>query len=87
MKNKLMKNIPFNIWPSMAPALSEDAAYLVVNHERAVTGRKPSGRPVIVWPNGKCRIEFMGTYDSIHLARMAVETAITQRLLREMVEL
>ena len=43
--------------------------YILANQEKAVEhrcGRKPSGRPLLMWPNGKIRIEFLGTFSSVH---------------------
>ena len=41
----------------------------VLAHQESVVehqcGRKPTGRPVLMWPNGKIRIEFLGTFSSV----------------------
>lgn len=46
----------------------EKLQYILANQEKAVEhrcGRKPSGRPLLMWPNGKIRIEFLGTFSSV----------------------
>lgn len=75
-----MSRIPVTLWPSMAKALTEDFKYLVLNHERAVTSRKPSGRPVIFYPwSGQVRIEFLGTFDSAAEAVTRVKEQIAKK--------
>lgn len=71
-----VKNIPFNLWPSMAVALTDDLRWLVLHHERAVRNRRPSGRPIKMWPNGRVRIEFFGTFQNAAAARAAAEKIV-----------
>ena len=55
--------------------LRENINYLLEHHEEAVerrSGRKPNGRPIQLFQNGKVRIEFLATYDSIKQAYLAV---------------
>ena len=77
------KNIPFKVWPSMRPVLSEPAAYILDHHEEWVRqrgGRPPSGRPFIVWPDGRCRIEFGGNFSCIEEAAARIRSDLSDPL-------
>lgn len=48
--------------------VEDGLSYLLCHAEAAVqirSGRLPANRPLLVYPNGKVRIEFLGTFPSI----------------------
>lgn len=71
---------PFLIWPNMAVACEPDLRWLVENHAAIVAAwrarpmRVP--RPIKVWPNGRVRIEFCGTWGSFAQARRECEEMV-----------
>lgn len=75
-------NGPFNVWRNMKAAVVPELRYLLDHHERWVheckRGRAPSkvARPIKVWPDGRCRIEFGGTFPTIRAAYLAVKQDI-----------
>lgn len=66
-------NTPMNIWPSMRLHLNSDLRWLVENQSLIVKAAKarpmPVVRPIKAWPDGRIRIEFVGTFPSASAAR------------------
>jgi hypothetical protein len=62
---------------TQSQAQTHDDLQFILQHMESVvsslSGRKPSGRPLLVFPSGKVRIEFFGTFNSLHAARNALE--------------
>lgn len=75
-------NRPFQIWPNMAPACTEDVRFLLNHHEDWVhqckNSRRPKGRPLKMWPDGRVRIEFGGNFKSAAAARKVVEQGLAE---------
>lgn len=66
-----------NVWPNTAVDCP-DLAWLLSHHEEIVrnkpgTRQMPKTRPIKVWPDGRVRIEFVGTYATAAFARQCLE--------------
>ena len=61
-------NGPINIWPNMTNALEPHLKWLVENQARIVevwpAKPMPKTRPIKFWPDGRVRVEFVGTFQS-----------------------
>lgn len=57
----------------------EAVQYLLTSGEEASLrrgGRKRHGRPVLMFPNGKVRVEYFGTFPNVFEAVEAVRTVV-----------
>ena len=64
---------PFDVWPNMANALEPDLKW-IVDHQSTIVemigARKMvKTRPVKFWPDGRVRVEFVGTFASTAVAK------------------
>ena len=60
-----------------------DLEYVLAHHEEAVlekSGRKPSGRPLLLWASGRVRVEFLGTYKTVKDARLAIDAVLNAKI-------
>lgn len=66
------------LWPSMAFLLATDLAW-IVTHAAAIRRAGNHGHlkaPVLAWPDGRVRIEFVGTYTSAAECRCCWEKVL-----------
>lgn len=70
-------NAPVNVWPNMAFLCHTDLAWLIHNQANIVRARRARHmekvRPIKAWPNGRVRVEFVGTWPSAPAARAELE--------------
>lgn len=66
-----------NLWPGR-PIGDDDLDWLVANLSTisVAWGINPTGRPLKVFPDGRVRIDFVGTFASAKVARKQAEARI-----------